>query len=698
MLPYRHLDNHDTVPGDVLPVKRDSAVEAQGDTKPAPLTHWKECARFGKFELRKRTEETPSEKTKTEEETKADEIKSDEKPPRQPILETISDFWWGPPSHVEDTTESTSTSRPPPPTIRRHTTDSTRLTSRTAHIRTSADLPSQRARGSYPVTRAQIADRRPRVSSTQSSGAVPSRASYAPPSYHRTYFDHRAQYSPYTAQSNTPALDYHTSLDARTHSSPYTSQTNTPPLHYRTSSDSWAHSSPSTVPTYTPARHHRPSSYPRTHSSPTTHPTHRRIPPHPPYPHRPSSHLSRSHTDFIPSFSYPIHTLPAETWKHYPHSLQWIIPNTKGLTLPQTNLAKPIAPCPAPPPFRYRRSAAEHRKAAVRLASDGIDTEEVKVALEGETGEAGGEDGKEAGSSELTSGERWGFMGRARKVQETMVGLRRRLSACKKASVEEKSENGCVCGASRVKDPDTQSRTESGSIDEAVDRAVWKALRFANAVHGDEDEDDGEKRRQGYEKFGGSIENEKTERLNEKTTRKDGGKSKACSRKEMNESGTDDTDEEIPDLPIPADVLAAGTSARLRRRHSLPISPRYITTSSPRSIERIPVAQATYTHANSSNTFASDRSTVLRRRMSCCAVEARIAALAWSTDTRYLQLQAKGDGQEGAETTVREWRARVARLEIEIDRMVAGGLVDQFEELVERLHILEDERKAFAGL
>jgi len=287
-----------------------------------------------------------------------------------------------------------------------------------------------------------------------------------------------------------------------------------------------------------------------------------------------------------------------------------------------------------------------------------------------------------------------------------MSGLRRRLSGSLRGEGRpsvEKNDCGRASSRARGARAGRKTETETGSIDEAVDHGAGKRWRgLTNAGPGDPEaysSEKAERRQDASEELEEKIGEGKAEKLEEEKIEEGGGDTKTSSRDDMDESETDDTAAQgIPDLPVPADVLAAGTSARLRRYHSLRVSARCIDTSSLGLTERVPAALATYTHANSSNTFASDRSTVLRRRMSCCDVEDRIAALASLTDISYLQLRVKEDGREGGENRVRQWRARVARLEIEVDRMIAGGLLDQFEGLVERLHILEDERKAFPSL
>lgn len=553
MLRYHHNDHDVTMSG--KPAKRDSAIDAENKT----LTRWGRCGRLVGFEPRKKKSkvEPKSDWLKTEEDA------GPEPKARKPIMETIGKFWWGPTAEEEleliaeeERIAALKKRKSPPPMARRHRSiESTRLRSRTAHIRTSADLPSQRARMLRSSPGAQIADRRPRVTSTQSSSALPYRASNAPILDHHRSSDSRSYSSSATAQTSRSAPRHYTSVDSRTYSSSATTLANTPPVHYRTSFDPKAQSYLATVP----SNHRRIVSDPQTTiglATSTPNSAHNRS-----QPRRPSPRLTRVHTDVIPQFSYPLHTLPPAALEHYPRSLT-VRPGAPGLKLPSAHISTPKESCPAPPQFRYPRTAP---------------------------------------------------------------------------------------------------KTEQRNIEEEVDQGRTKTRGEKRGERGEE--------------------------------------TKTYTRHGVNESNTKDTTtEDIPDLPVPADVLAAGTSARRRRLSPQPMSAQYIDASSPRSVERIPAALATYTHANSSNTFAANRSTVLRRRMSCCDVEARIVALAWSTDRCRLQLGVKDDWIEGGEMKFRQWKLRVAKLEIEIDRMVAGGLLDQFEELAGRLHILEDERKAFSSV
>lgn len=655
-----------------MPMKRDSAIDAQDNTKPQPLTRWKECARIVGLEPRKKKSETPSE------ETKAEEGEAAKLPSRKPVGVTVSNFWWGPPSTSgRHTVEST---RLPTPTTRRHTTESTRLPSRTANIQTSADLPSQRARVSLPPTSAQIADRRPRLARRETSAELsPQRARVAQPLTNPQVEDRRPRTTSTQSSVGVPSR-----------------ASNVPAPYQRTSSDLGAYFSSTTAPT----SHRRILSDPQTTiglATSTPNSLHLR-----PAPCRPTAHLARAQTSLTPHYSYPLHAHSPQAWVEVPRS-QRTFPGATGLTSPYAVLP-PLEPCPAPPSFRYPRSTAVQRNTAPYLdpgIAFGTAPLDVKKRDASSQTDA---DLSRSSSDNQTLRERRNFLQRAKIVQETMSGLRRRLSgSSKRSSVEEKKSSSveekkgcvCICHASPAADAGVRPRTGNGSIDESVDRGAGRKWRVTNAGPGDEAyfADEG-KRRDGSEKLEEKIEEEK--KNGRRTMRQLREDTKTGSRKKANGCETNDIAlEEVPDLPIPADVLAAGTSARLRRRSSLPPSAQLIDTSIPRLIERIPAALATYTHANSSNTFASDRSTVLRRRMSCCDVEARMAALVSSSNSRHLQLRVKEEAGEGEELKVQQWRGRVARLEIEIDRMVAGGLLDQFEELVERLHILEDERKAF---
>jgi len=239
----------------------------------------------------------------------------------------------------------------------------------------------------------------------------------------------------------------------------------------------------------------------------------------------------------------------------------------------------------------------------------------------------------------------------------------------------------CVC-MSMVSEAQTRTvGMETGSINEDVDRGAVRGWRVTNAVPGEE-------------AYSGHDERD-TEEVKEREKEKgeENEDIKAGKRKEG--ESQEETTKEHSELPIPTDVLVAGTTARLRRRPSTPYP--LDSSPSPPPPLRVPASLATYKHATDRNTEFSERGTVLRRRMSCCNVQSRVVALmAFAAETS--QLGAAGEGCKVVDEDFKMWRQRFARLQIEVDRMVAGGLLDQFEGLVERLRVLEDERKAFRAL